>query len=280
MLSNTDHLHPVRRSAEGYQPLLTPGGPLHPDHLRTIAGLFTMGLWRGTLYHSEFAKTPFLFESAKEFIKAVANLPLGQFVIDNCYRGQTQMTRSSQYKEQAKILDKTVHDQAANWFLEEGASRPKKAKGKTTSEAESSEQPSYMELFDIFNSLKLPFPLCGNLVSHLLAADYADAGVCTPPTKHEMACIICRIDAGAVAGMRALDYYYEAKPLQFRIQSSFSDLYDYFDSELTVQEKHLANWGPIFLEHALCKYSRFIKDTRFYSYFEQTYFTKMVFNLE
>ncbi|KAJ7710822.1 hypothetical protein B0H17DRAFT_1190504 [Mycena rosella] len=299
MLQNTDHRLPIRASADAYLPLLEPGGPLHGNKLRSIPGLFSMGLFRGTTYHSPFALVHTYFEDADAFLDLVKDRPLHEFAVDNCYGGQVQGSRSRQYVEHARILWQTANNPAANyWLLGHPAPQPtppserprKKGKKKQTPakpnpspspKSESNEppvpKPTYEEVFRIVTSKTHNFPLCGDLAGHLLAADYADAGVCTPPDELTMARVICKINAGAISGLEALDYYADSKPLDYVIQRSFVDLYRYLDGQLTDDEKQHLNWGPICLEHALCKYGRFATHPSFYSYFLPTYFSARLF---
>lgn len=89
--------------------------------------------------------------------------------------------------------------------------------------------------------------------------------------------MICKINAGAVAGLQSLDYYYESSVLDYVKQQLFMELYDYLDANLTADKKHCLNWGPICLEHLLCKYLRFITDPLFYAYFASTFYTLQLF---
>ncbi|KAJ6453402.1 hypothetical protein C8R45DRAFT_760465, partial [Mycena sanguinolenta] len=83
-------------------------------------------------------------------------------------------------------------------------------------------------------------------------------GVCEPPTEYEMAQQILTINAGAVGGLQALDYFQDgASALKYEKHEGFIDLYQHLDNELTADEKARLHWGPICLEHALCKYKRF-----------------------
>ncbi|KAJ6467173.1 hypothetical protein C8R47DRAFT_1223743 [Mycena vitilis] len=282
-------------------------------------------MYRGTIYHSPLARTRNFFNSYDDFCSAVRGLNLKEFVIDDCYGGRAQITRSQNWKEHAKILWATVQNSAANWWLlgtpkpgppPKGGKRapavPKKpvapkrtqappkskrkvgaGKGKGKRRVESDTEPddepapavpkpapavlpTYKEVLTVVTDKKLKFPLCGDLAGHLLAADYADAGLCQQPDEHVMAHGICKIDAGAVAGLQALDYFH-AGALHYQKQRAFVQLYQFLDGELTADEKQRLHWNPICLEHALCKYLRFITNFHFFTLFQSSYYTQTQF---
>jgi hypothetical protein len=277
MMGNTDHLLPIRGSASGYVPLRKKGGPLHEDHVKSIAGLFSMGIFRGTTYHSPFALENTLFEDPDAFFAAVKDRDLGDFVIDDCYGGQIQNKRSGQYKEHVRILWQTVNHIEANWFVRGLECPPAKKPGRrkagpapppppptaNTEPKKTDRKPTYEEVLSVVTNKDLKFPMCGDLAGHLLTADYCDAEVCMPPDVHTMARGICKIDAGAISGLMALDYFEDRTVLDYVKQQSFMELYLYLERELTADEKNRLNWGPICLEHALCKYTRFISHPLF-----------------
>lgn len=313
MMSNTDHFLPIRASAEGYQPLISPQGPLHHSRLRTVSGFFSMGTFRGTTYHSEFAKQNTTFQDATDFLQKVFNLPTPQFVIADCYGGRAQRSRVTSYHDHAHSLWQTVQKNTANWWLlrtppatqqtphaipgdvggttHDGPSMqdasvndpstmpPSSSPGVPTSTCQPPgsdsllEKPKYEEILDLILSKDHDFPLLGPLTAHLLVADYVDAGVVEPPDAETMARVICRIDAGALAGLRALDYFHNRDALRYVKERAFMDLYAYLDNEFTPDEKRRLNWGPICLEHGLCKYSRFAKHQVFGAYFLPTHFS-------
>ncbi|KAJ7218828.1 hypothetical protein C8J57DRAFT_1254679 [Mycena rebaudengoi] len=276
LMDNTDHRLPIRRSAHGYLPLLAPGRPLHQDRIRSVQGLFSLAQFRSTTYHSPFAIDHTFFQDPAAFFNAVRNLLLSDFTIDNAYGGHMQISRSHRFEAHTERAYKSACEPAMHyWLLGQDllVAEPKArgVKGKEKTAPKSSPLPelvsahdgsnlpkrSYEELLKVVTNKTHPFPLCGDLGGHLLAADYADAGICDQPDKHTMAHVICKIDAGAVAGLRAHDYIY-ADTLNYAKQASFIDLFDYVDSELTPDEKARLEWSPICLEHTLCKYSRII----------------------
>jgi hypothetical protein len=107
-----------------------------------------------------------------------------------------------------------------------------------------------------------------------LAADYVDAGVCEAPTPASMGAHVAKISRSAVDGLRTLDYFHENSPFAYRVQRSFVDLYEFFDEELNDDEKHRLHWNTICLEHALCKYVRFVTEPRFREFFTATDFSR------
>ncbi|KAJ7247567.1 hypothetical protein C8J57DRAFT_1522964 [Mycena rebaudengoi] len=298
MLSNTDHLFPIRRSAHGYRPMLAEGGPLHADNLCTAEGLFSMGQWRGSTYHSKFAQTHTMFKNPKDFMQKIGQYPISDCVLEACYGGRAQKRRIPDLEAHTKTCWTTANEpQAAYWLTGDKDEKPVKApprkgraaapdakprgKGKAKVVVDTMPSPApvkpyrpYLEVYEVVTGKVHKFPLCGDLGGHLLTADYVDGGVVEPPDVITMARIACKIDAGAVAGLAGLDYFSEAKPLDYQKQNAFISLYQYLDQELADDEKLRLNWGPICLEHSLCKYVRFVTDPRFVGLWVETYYSR------
>ncbi|KAJ7646242.1 hypothetical protein DFH06DRAFT_1476398 [Mycena polygramma] len=290
MFENADHCLPIRSSTDSFRPLLVPGGPLDVNHLRTVSGLFSVALYRAMTCHSPFARHRTFFSRPKDFLDAVVGLPLTEFVVDPKILGNRS------YERYVVVLWETVCDSAANWWVlgqprpppvasqEMGknastsrpVAKPKAKPGKGKKKVPPPPTPTYEEVLASVTNTEHPksgCAMCGPFAGHLLAADYADAGVCKPPNESTLASTICSIDGGAFTGLAALDYFYDATALGYVKQRAFCDLYRYLEAELTANEKECLNWSPICLEYALRKYVRIIAHPAFVDYFTATSYT-------
>ncbi|KAJ7212440.1 hypothetical protein C8J57DRAFT_1733078 [Mycena rebaudengoi] len=251
MLSNTDHLFPIRRSAHGYRPMLAEGSS--PRRQLAHSGR--------TVQHQHGAMAGFDISLQK-----ISQYPISDCVLKACYGGHAQKRRIPDLEAHAKTCWTTANEpQAAYWLTGDKDEKPP---------APVKPYRPYLEVYEVVTGKVHKFPLCGDLGGHLLTADYVDAGVVEPPDVITMARIACKIDAGAVAGLAGLDYFSEAKPLNYQKQNTFISLYQYLDQELTDDEKLRLNWGPICLEHSLCKYVWFVTDPRFVGLWVETYYSR------
>jgi hypothetical protein len=306
MMSNTDHFLPIRASARSLQRLFEPGGPLHSLNIKTVSGMFSMAVFRGLTYHSEFVQQQTYFANADAFLAAVENLPKSQFVLADCYGGRVQKYRVAGYEKNVKAYEEKVQLPSVNsWLVRDTPSSPahhsdspshgvpphvssptpppaseSPAPASPSQDAPANEahpptpppvKPKYEDVLDTILAAKLPF--LGPLTAHLFVADYVGCGLVEPPDAATMARVICRIKAGAVAGLHALDYFHNREVLDYIKEEAFIKLYEYLDKELKEDEKRLLDWGPICLEHALCKFYRFVSSLTFASFFTASDFT-------
>jgi hypothetical protein len=104
---------------------------------------------------------------------------------------------------------------------------------------------------------KKAFPQIGNLISHVLTADYAHAGKVQLPSIEDMGELVAEIDAGGLKGLRALGYLDGVpKPSKEQVTGALRDIYEYLSANLTERQKRLMDFGMLLIEHALCKFSR------------------------
>lgn len=253
--ANTDHRLPFRHGAKSYRDIENgPNSPLSPEHLRTREGFFSMLLWRGVTYHSEFVDGHQLFSDARAFLGEIASVPTRQYVIDDCYGGQAQPKRTTELADNvSKYDDASRAPEHTEWLLR-SVDEPKA---------------THMEVFDILTRAQRPsskekaFPLFGALTAHLLVSDYVDAGVVQQPTAAEMGDIIAIIQAGAISGLQELSLLRQSHGTKYdrlrkhEVSDAFVGLHRYLENELSCEEKGMMRFSPIMLEHALCKFSRF-----------------------
>ncbi|KAJ7065948.1 hypothetical protein B0H15DRAFT_807641 [Mycena belliarum] len=266
IMKNTDHRLPFRCDASSYIPMCRPTGPLHPSNIRTLPGFYSLLQWRMTTYHSPFVLShpTNLFADHEAFMHAVQGYNKADYVLDDAYGGRAQVTRSRNFEAHSERNWRNAQVEANHSWLV----------------AEPAEKASYAQLCTILqgkdesNKKETAFPLCGVLTAHLIASDYADAGIIEPATVDEVAQKIVDIDAGAVDGLRALDYFHDSSPFGHHARNGFIDLYRYLDTELPALVKKRMQFSPHMLEHALCKYKRIMNEPAFHAYFIPTYFSQ------
>lgn len=105
------------------------------------------------------------------------------------------------------------------------------------------------------NKIKV-FPQIGDLVAHLLTADYVYGGKVKMPSVEEMGEVIHGINKGAVGGLRLLGYFGADRPSRALVIAAFRHLYNYLLEKLIARSVSLMTFDVIMLEHALCKLTR------------------------
>jgi hypothetical protein len=98
-----------------------------------------------------------------------------------------------------------------------------------------------------FGSGLTPFQLANHLVS---------LEIVNPPTLVDIADWICmNPKLGAFRGLKDLGFSVSSKNLM-SVRGAFTCVYKFFEENLTEQDKSLLYFGPIFMEHLLCKLPR------------------------
>ncbi|KAK7039109.1 hypothetical protein VNI00_010293 [Paramarasmius palmivorus] len=81
--------------------------------------------------------------------------------------------------------------------------------------------------------------------------------LCSPPSVPEMASIVLQLDKGAIVGLQILGF---DGPLTLAsITQAFWCVYTFLDHYLNDQQKDMLQFGPIFVEHFLCKLGRWVR---------------------
>ncbi|KDR66009.1 hypothetical protein GALMADRAFT_148182 [Galerina marginata CBS 339.88] len=250
VLTDTDKLCPFRQLGSSLSRVLQPGGPYSPNHLRTVAGLFSALLFRGVTHHTQYLLdgNPRLFEDFEAWKRVYNSLRKkhkdSRYFCDRAAYGNAAGAREvdnvAGYWAQA-------NDPRFNFFL--------KAETPT----------NILFLFKYF--LKGPkrqgkksipgtdqhFRAFGSLTLLQLLADYAQAGLVTKPTAAEMAYIVKVIKKGAYKGLKALGYDVSTVST---IENALSDLLSRLHSHIPTSIRSVYEFDFIFLEHALCKHGR------------------------
>ncbi|KAJ7026433.1 hypothetical protein C8F04DRAFT_1190497 [Mycena alexandri] len=260
MNENSDHRYPFRLEATSYLGMRFPrekGSPLDMNILRDDpqVALFSLAQWRSITYHSDFSSTRAMFDNADDFLNAVRGKPSSHYAIDRAYGGQPQ-PRAAKYEWATRLNWETANKTSANSWLSDLEWPELAADGSQPPPAAVQSYSSVLDVVCPKVKNKPVFAFCGPLTAHLLVSDFVDAGVVKPPTALELGRVIARIRAGAIAGLQALDYFHEARPMPHHISRSFVALYDHLDTELTQDEKRRMRFGPLMLEHSLLGITR------------------------
>lgn len=82
------------------------------------------------------------------------------------------------------------------------------------------------------------------------------------PSTAEMAELVFILKKGAMTGLARLGMIAEEKPAKKDVIAAFTRLSEYLTKELTNQEQAHMIYNILMLEHALCKYTRLVPDSR------------------
>ncbi|KAJ7587812.1 hypothetical protein C8J56DRAFT_709040, partial [Mycena floridula] len=82
-------------------------------------------------------------------------------------------------------------------------------------------------------------------------------GICHPPDADEMADIVFdHKDKGAFEGLQCLGLQVSLQSTKSTVREAFHCVYDFLHHNLSDTDKALLGFGAIFVEHMLCKVSR------------------------
>ncbi|THH11569.1 hypothetical protein EW146_g7993 [Bondarzewia mesenterica] len=235
MASNLDKYLPFREAAPSRRRVLCENGPFSPPLRATCAGLFSAVVFRSITYSADFLfdKTPY-FDGLSAWNKSVkaSNQPDDYFCNVSAYGARTQ-----RHRRFAKAIWDVAKD--SEQMLQEAETKP-------------------IKMLQFYDYARSSFPQVGNLTGYLLSADYAYAGLVEMPSTTDMGYIIHRIDAGAMKGLRVLGLLptNRSKPPVDEVTEAFQRAYEFFDSNLTAEEKVRMGFNRIVTENLLCKVSR------------------------
>ncbi|KAJ7582350.1 hypothetical protein C8J56DRAFT_793166 [Mycena floridula] len=85
-------------------------------------------------------------------------------------------------------------------------------------------------------------------------------GLVYPPSSDEMADVVLENkDKGAFEGLQRLGFAVSSHSSQPMVRSAFRCVYDFLDHNLSAEDRHILGFSAIFVEHLLCKVSRWEK---------------------
>ncbi|KAF9048078.1 hypothetical protein BDZ89DRAFT_1127035 [Hymenopellis radicata] len=95
-----------------------------------------------------------------------------------------------------------------------------------------------------------------SLTNLQLANSLALMGLCQHPTVDEMGAQVFAIKKGGLGGLRLLGLHPAASQSKDSVIQAFRCVYAFMDEHLDAEHKDLFHFGPIFVEHFLCKLKR------------------------
>lgn len=262
---DSDFYLPIREQATSRIRSRSSIGPYFPgdDRIRTLPGIYSAVIWRAITYRSDFSRdhstmyfaNPDALDAAIDSI--ISQNPGSNMTPDNKY-----FCNKGAYGTPTK---RTMDNRHVYW-----------KDLKTTKYVElvaQGRQPTFSDVTRVFDSLVVRtgsqkvvlLPQLGPLGKLNLSGDLVYAGVCPPPTVWEMAQQIVDVNAGAMAGLRALRCISDQWPVTTEgkikaVACSLEDLLEALKAEFDDED----DWATmaldvISLEHSLCKFSRALK---------------------
>lgn len=230
--NGSDKKLPFRDLAKSRRVILQPGGPYSPENLHTIPGFFSALIYRGVTHNTKFLwnQQSIFFNDLDDWKKEGATDDI--YFCNQAAYGQTARARLVGHVDRYWELLNTDGGSWRKWF--------------------EAEQPQSIEV--AHRSIAHIFPAFGELTAAQIAIDYAVAGKLKMPTMPEMARLIHRLQLGAMDGLKALGYTLLSTPQD--IQKALESITHEFEQRMTPDELVSIDFGPIFLEHALCKLGR------------------------
>ncbi|PPQ82940.1 hypothetical protein CVT24_012856, partial [Panaeolus cyanescens] len=117
-------------------------------------------------------------------------------------------------------------------------------------------KPTWTDTFHFLVGLQIPGFQTG-LTVFQCTNNLALAGLCIRPTTQEIVCWINKNrKLGAWRALKTLGFLIDDKS-GHAVYAAFSALYQFLDTNLTDVDKKDIDFGPMFLEHLLCKVSRY-----------------------
>jgi hypothetical protein len=120
--------------------------------------------------------------------------------------------------------------------------------------------PTFKQALDLLDRLCEKLKLHGfknGLTNLQFANNLASLGLCQEPTVDEMAgWIFKHQEKGAFKGLLALGFKIRGRPVHWT-KAAFQCIYDHLSATLSPKDHDELRFGAIFVEHVLCKVSRF-----------------------
>ncbi|KAF9041370.1 hypothetical protein BJ165DRAFT_1530100 [Panaeolus papilionaceus] len=233
---NTDHRLPFRNHAVSRQRILSGEGPYLPQYIPKREGLFSAIIYRGITHNSLFLRDPasrILYNSPHDWITAMEEISNPTPENDRFYCNPNAYGKQS-------IKQRSINN--AHYYWDKTAEPDFERFLNTTPFP-------FLEAQKLFETL-VAF---GPLTAYQLTADYVQAGKVSMPSLDDMGRVIWRIGSGGLNGLKRLGF---ACSNLATTSEAFAVLYRDVDQSLTEMEKAQIDFGPIFVEHMLCKYVR------------------------
>jgi hypothetical protein len=237
---NADKKLPFRDYTPSRLRILEPGGPFIPDAISTREGLFSVLIFRGVTYHTDFLhqqKRIFRHPSDwQELYKKLSSVhPPIYFCDKNAYG---QRMDAQDIRHIPAFWEASGDLELAGWVKD---ARPIK----------------FETLYNTFLKGTLgkrkAFPGFGTLKLFLLASDYAIARKTTMPSPTLVGKIIYEISCGSLKGLSCLGF--ACTDVESTVQA-FTMVHDFLMHAIPDRRRQQMGFGVIFVEYVLCKSGR------------------------
>jgi hypothetical protein len=260
-----DQFYPIRAFSPGATLLKT---KIPPSSLTKPFGISNLLAYMGTgqgPFTSEFLSvTNFPFQSLEDCIKAFEHGEL----LAKTSEGDMHVSNARVYGTASNFLGHrptvngeclSLEEKFSPYFTDEIQSDWQKWLGEMAGQDPAQyrgNRRSWLEALQMCTDLKLSGFKTG-LTAFQFANNLVLMGVCSPPSPQDMAnWIFSHPKLGAAQGLCRLGFSLSTTSPKGAYQSAFLCTYNYLDRHLTEDDKALLDFGPIFLEHLLCKVHR------------------------
>jgi hypothetical protein len=232
---HSDKLLPFRNLAASRKKILQPGGPYSQEHVATKEGFFSALIYRGVTHNTQFLQdTKTLFCSLDDW-KTVYEQGLAQG------KDKTYFCVTTAYGSPAK--GRQVENVAKYWAA-----------------VQDREYTSWLTAADKIDphklySILLRLPAFGSLTAFQLTMDYAECGMTKKLTPESMAKFLCMVDKGGMEGLRILGYQVDRKN-PASVSQALHTLQKALVEQIPDSKRVRMGFGPVFMEHTLCKVKR------------------------
>lgn len=251
---NTDMMQPLRERAVSRSRINGRNGQqLTRSHGSTMAGLFSLFVFRNILYNSTYLHSTtigrteqrVLFENPDDFIRHTQTFskahrvkqPEAYFCNQKALSRQTIKGRKTKNAAKFWTLAASCEVEA----LANAPARFEDMRKKIEKEANADKVPGF-----------------GKLSRYLTLADMCMTGLVEMPSDEEVGTCIYRLKAGGAKGLELLGYLDNAaeKHTEAEVRTAFQEYYRAVSRELEPDERESMGWNPIVGEHTLCKVKR------------------------
>ncbi|KAF6750466.1 hypothetical protein DFP72DRAFT_1072189 [Ephemerocybe angulata] len=257
---DADFYLPIREKAPSRVRSRSELGPYRAEVITTPAGIFSAVVWRAITYRSEFSKNHSMTFESSEALAALV-------------RSITEANPTAAAKQNSKgntyFCDRKAYGQPTRRSMDLHPLYWDSIQQKVWSKfVHANPKPTFSAAIKYFQEDKaIPskvFPQLGDLGRLTLTGDLVYAGVVQEPTVVEMAQAIVELDAGAIAGLRALKFLTRTWPATRgakveAVVEALGAIQEKMTDTFTEQEMEEAGFDLLSLEHSLCKFSRALR---------------------
>ncbi|KAH6894930.1 hypothetical protein BKA70DRAFT_1439101 [Coprinopsis sp. MPI-PUGE-AT-0042] len=246
---HTDLYLPFRDHAASRRRILAPGGPFSPEHLRTVAGLFSALVYRGITHNLPYLRdsnpstATRLFIDFNHFVSTVKPYESKHICNVSAYGSASRARKPANARSYWEWATQSENN---NWLLG-GATQT-------------------LKFTDAYNKF-LKLPAFGTLTAYLLAADYALAGVVEFPSPKEVGRVLRAVRSGGWKSLGNGVFQFDVSSPDATAEA-FETYYSRLEAALPVERRVQMGFDVFVAEHMLCKTLRFKEKTPFQEAYE------------